>query len=75
MFMGHKSRKRGSSVYLSLTGKARETIWYIKPTELGEENGLEIILLNLGSLFLKDGNTTVHITFKEFHNFRISLKL
>ena len=62
-----EAKKRGPARYLSLTGKTRVAVRDIKPTELGGNNGVEIILLKLDWLFLEDHNTRAYTVFKEFY--------
>ena len=65
-----EAKKRGPAVYLSLTTKAKKAVRVMKPLALGGDKGVEIILLKLDLLFLKDRNTRDYVAFKKFRSIR-----
>ena len=49
-------KKRAPTVFLSLTGKAREAILEMDPDELNADNGMKLLYERLDTLFLVDKN-------------------
>ena len=60
----------GPTVYLTLTGRAREAVRDLKPADIGKEAGLDEIIVKLHAVYLKDENTCVYVAFKEFYEFK-----
>lgn len=65
-----EKRKQGSTVYLTLTGWARDWVSGLTLEDISKENGITNIMKNLDTLFLKDQNTHTCLAFKEFYNFQ-----
>ena len=59
-------KKLAARVYLTLTGKAREAILEILPTDLNEEDGLSKLYSKLDELFKEDENEAALETYHEF---------
>ena len=67
-----EAKKREPAVYLLINEKLRKAVRDIDPTELGGDNGAEIILLKLDQLYLKDCNTRTYAAFNEFLKYKKS---
>ena len=70
LFTDADKKKMGLAVYLTLTGRARETVRELKPSDLAKDDGLDIIVKKLDAVYLKDENTRAYIAFKEFYEFK-----
>ena len=62
-------KKRAATVFLTLTGKARESILEMLPTDLNEENGLSKLYSKLNELFKEDGNKAALETYNKFKRY------
>ena len=62
--------KQGPAVYLSLHGDAREACRSIPASELAENAGLDKVLKELDSVFLKDETTRAFCAIRSFIDFR-----
>ena len=60
-------QKQGPTLYLKLTGRARECVHELTPEVIGGDDGVKIIIEKLDKLFMKDLNTRA---FKEFYDYR-----
>ena len=64
-------KKQGSAVFLSLQGKARETVRAsCTPADMSSDNGVKSITLALDKLYLKEAAQDEFETFDSFINFR-----
>ena len=61
--------KQGPAVYLSLSGKARDSIRDLKVEEIGHVNGVKTIIEKLNKVFLKEEHTRAYLVFKEFYDY------
>ena len=62
-------KKRAVTVFLSLTGKAREAVLEIDPTELNVENGLVKLYEKLDKLFKVDEDIAAFNAYEKFEKF------
>ena len=53
-----EKKKMGPAVYLMLTGRAREAVRDLKPTDIGKGTGLDEIIVKLDAVYLKDEKYT-----------------
>ena len=70
IFADTKPEKQGPTVYLTLTGRARDAVRELKPVDIGKADGLETIIRKLDAVFLKDKNTRAYVAFKEFYSYK-----
>ena len=63
------AKKQGPSLYLSLTGKAREAALELDIAVISKDDGLEKILERLDKLYLQDTNQSAYLAYQEFENF------
>ena len=61
-------------MYLAITERTREAFKEIPAADLGDDNGLDKIIMKLDSLFLKDECTRAYISFKELPILRTVLE-
>ena len=62
--------KRGPAVYLTLSGKVRDSVRELTVEQLGTETGVQKIIEKLDKVFLKEENTRAYLAFKEFYDYR-----
>ena len=62
-------KKCTATVFLTLTGKAREAILEMSPTDLNEEDGLSILYSKLDELFKEDENKAALETYDKFERY------
>ena len=65
-------KKLGSAIYLSLKGKARDAVRELKPQDLNADDGFDIVICKLDSVYLKDETTRAFCAFQEFHSYKRS---
>ncbi|CAB4011760.1 Hypothetical predicted protein [Paramuricea clavata] len=64
------AKKQGPSLYLSLSGKAREAALEIDIEELKKDTGVQTILERLDKLYLQDTNQSAYIAYQNFESFK-----
>ena len=64
------TKKQGPSLYLSLSGKAREAALEIDLEELKKDTGVQTILDRLDKLYLQDTNQSAYIAYQNFESFK-----
>ena len=69
------AKKQGPSLYLSLTGKAREAALELDIAVISKDDGLEKILERLDKLYLQDTNQSAYLAYQEFENFKRPLEM
>ena len=62
--------KQGPAVYLSLDKKIRKTCSDIKVKDLNSEDGVNILVNKLISLFAKDINQATYLAYDKFKTFK-----
>ena len=65
----HK-KKQGPAIYLSLDENIRKTCCDIKVKHLNSDDGVDIVLCKLKSLFAKDINQAAFIAYEKFEMFK-----
>ena len=68
-------KKRAATVFLTLTGKAREVIREMSPTDLNEEDGLSKLYSRLDELFKEDENKAALETYDKFEKYSRSSEM
>ena len=72
-FTDLKPKKKGGALFLTLTGKARETVRSSLTTEqISDENGVNSILTALDSLYLKDAEQAGFLAYENFISYKRS---
>ena len=69
-FTDLEAKKKGPAVYLSLTGKARESVRNLKAADLSADDGLDKLIEKLDDVFLKDKTTRAYEKFQKFYNYQ-----
>ena len=65
-----EKKRQGPAIFLTLKGKARETILAkIKPTDISKDNGAETITASLDKLYVKNESASAVNTFENFSHF------
>ena len=67
-----EDKKLGLAIYLSLKGKARDAVRELKPQDLNADDGFDIVIRNLDSVYLKDETIREFCAFQEFHSYKRS---
>ena len=62
--------KQGPAIYMSLDEKIRKTCSDIKVKDLDSDNGVDILINKLKSLFAKYSNQAAYLAYNKFENFR-----
>ena len=62
--------KQGPTLYLSLEEKIRKTCSDINVKDFNSENGVDILVNKLKSLFAKDINQAAYLTYDKFETFK-----
>ena len=62
-------KKPAATVFLTLTGKAREAILEMSPTDLNKEDGLSKLYSKLDELFKEDKNKAALETYDKFERY------
>eukprot|EP00112_Aurelia_sp_Birch-Aquarium-sp1_P008508 Seg1939.7 transcript_id=Seg1939.7/GoldUCD/mRNA.D3Y31 product="hypothetical protein" protein_id=Seg1939.7/GoldUCD/D3Y31 len=68
-------KKQGPSLYLSLTGKAREAALELDTDVISKDDRLENILERLDKLYMQDINQSAYLAYQEFENFKRPLEM
>ena len=69
LFTDTEKKKMGPAVYLTLTGRTKEAVRDLKPADIGNETGLdEVIVKSDDAVYLKDESTRAYVAFKEFYD-------
>lgn len=63
-------KKQGPAVFLTLEGKARETVLELNVKEINCEDGVKNIINCLNKLYLKDRTQTAFETYEKFEKYR-----
>ncbi len=69
------AKKQGPSLYLSLTGRAREAALELDIGDISKDDGVEKILQRLDKLYLQDTNQSAYLAYQEFENFKRPLQM
>ena len=69
-FTGLTDEKQGPAIFLTLEGKARETVLNLDIKEIKAKNGVESIVKALNKLYLKDKLQMAYETYDTFEKFR-----
>ena len=69
-FITLDKKKLGPAVFLSLAGEARDAAREISEEDLCKENGLDVLITKLDSLFLKDENNSAFEAYEAFENYQ-----
>ena len=69
------AKKQGPSLYLSLTGRAREAALELDIGDISKDDGVEKILQRLDKLYLQDTNQSEYLAYQEFENFKRPLQM
>ena len=72
LYTNEDKKKLGLAIYLSLKGKARDAVRELKPQDLGNDDGYDIVIRKLDSVYLKDETTRAFCAFQEFHSYKRS---
>ena len=64
------AEKQGSTLYLSLKGKAREAALEIDIDQIKGAYGVKAILDKLDKLFLEDANHSAYLAYQKFETFK-----
>ena len=64
------AKKQGPAVFLTLEGKARETVLELDVKEINCDSGVENIIKCLDKLYLKDKTQTAFETYEKFEKYR-----
>ena len=71
MFTDLEKKRQGPAIFLTLKGKARETILAeIKPTDMSKDNGVDTITASLDKLYVKNESASAFNAFENFSRFR-----
>ena len=70
-----EKEKRGPAIYLSLNEKIRKTCSDIKVKDLNSEDGVNILIKKLKSLFPKDTNQAAYLAYDKFKLFKRPVNL
>ena len=62
--------KRGATVFLSLTGKAREAILEMNPDDLEKDDGMTTLYAELDKLFKVDTNQATFAAYEKFESYK-----
>ena len=62
--------KQGPAIYLSLDEKIRKTCSDIKVKDLNSDDGVDILINKLKSLFAKDSNQAAYLAYDKFETFK-----
>ena len=62
--------KQDPAIYLSLDEKIRKTCSDIKVKDLNSDDGVDILINKLKSLFAKDSNQAAYLAYDKFENFK-----
>ena len=63
-------KKQGSTIFLTLQGKAREAALEIEIKDLTDDQGVKKLIEKLDSLFLEDKNQSAYATYESFEMYR-----
>ena len=69
-FTDINAKKQGPAVFLTLEGKARETVLELDVKEINCDSGAENIIKCLDKLYLKDKTQTAFETYEKFEKYR-----
>ena len=71
MFTDLEKKRQGPAIFLTLKGKARETILAeIMPTDMSKDNGEDTITASLDKLYVKNESASAFNAFENFSRFR-----
>ena len=70
MFTDLEKKKQGPALYLSLKGNAKECVRELKPADIGGEDGFQLILNKLDTVYEDNINLRTFNAFKTFYDFR-----
>ena len=65
-----EKKKRAPTVFLSLTGKAREAILELDASLLNTEDGLNVLIKKLDTLFQEDKNQAALLAYDKFEQYK-----
>ena len=65
-----EKEKQGQAIYLSLNEKIRKMCSDIKVKDLNSEDGVDILIKKLKSLFSKDNNQAACLVYDKFETFK-----
>ena len=65
-----EKNKQGPAIYLSLDEKIRKTCSDIKVKDLNSDDGVNILINKLKSLFAKDSNQAAYLAYDKFETFK-----
>ena len=69
-FTSLAKEKQALAIFLSLEGKARETVLEVEVDDLNKDDGVEKVLAKLDNLFLKDKLQLAYTSYDNFEKFR-----
>ena len=69
-FTSLEKEKQALAIFLSLEGKARETVLEVEVDDLNKDDGVEKVLAKLDNLFLKDKLQLAYTSYDNFEKFR-----